>query len=53
MMKVAVFCGSNLGRSQIFGDAALRLGRALAARGVELVFGGTDKGLMKSSLTRS
>jgi len=47
MMKVAVFCGSNLGRSQIYGDAALQLGRALAARRVALVFGGTNKGLMK------
>jgi uncharacterized protein (TIGR00730 family) len=46
-MKVAVFCGSNLGGSPIYADAALQLGRALAARKVGLVFGGTNKGLMK------
>ena len=46
-MKVAVFCGSNPGRSEIYGNAALQLGRALAARKIGLVFGGTNKGLMK------
>lgn len=47
MTKIAVFCGSNLGRGARYGESAHALGRARAARGIELVFGGTDKGLMK------
>jgi uncharacterized protein (TIGR00730 family) len=46
-MKIAVFCGSNPGKSEIYCDAAAALGRSLAARNIELVFGGTNKGLMK------
>lgn len=46
-MKIAVFCGSNPGKSDIYRDAAEALGRALAARKIDLVFGGTNKGLMK------
>jgi uncharacterized protein (TIGR00730 family) len=46
-MKIAVFCGSNPGRSEIYAEAAAALGRALAAKNIELVFGGTNKGLMK------
>jgi uncharacterized protein (TIGR00730 family) len=46
-MKLAVFCGSNLGRSDIYREAAASLGQALAARDIELVFGGSSKGLMK------
>jgi uncharacterized protein (TIGR00730 family) len=47
MKKVAVFCGSNFGKSDIYRDAATALGRAFAGRGIALVYGGTNKGLMK------
>ena len=47
MTKLAVFCGSNSGRTQIYRDAAAALGVALADQGIRLVFGGTNKGLMK------
>ncbi len=47
MMKMAVFCGSNFGASGVYRDAAAALGRALAAEKIQLVFGGTSKGLMK------
>jgi uncharacterized protein (TIGR00730 family) len=47
MNRIAVFCGSNQGRSPRYGEGARSLGRALAARGIDLVFGGTGKGLMK------
>jgi uncharacterized protein (TIGR00730 family) len=47
MMKIAVFCGSNFGASGIYREAAAALGRTLADEKVELVFGGTSKGLMK------
>jgi uncharacterized protein (TIGR00730 family) len=44
--RVAVFCGSNVGRGEAYGRAAAALGRELAGRGIGLVFGGTMKGLM-------
>ena len=47
MTKLAVFCGSNSGRTEIYRDAAATLGVALADQGIRLVFGGTNKGLMK------
>ena len=46
-MKIAVFCGSNFGKSDVYRRAAEALGEALAEQRVELVFGGTNKGLMK------
>jgi uncharacterized protein (TIGR00730 family) len=44
--RVAVFCGSNVGRGDGYRRAAAALGRELAARRIGLVFGGTMKGLM-------
>lgn len=46
MKRVCVFCGSSPGRDAIFLDAADRLGRTLARRGLELVYGGAHVGLM-------
>jgi uncharacterized protein (TIGR00730 family) len=46
MHSVAVFCGSNFGRGDIYRNAAAGLGRTLAAQGLRLVYGGTHKGLM-------
>jgi len=43
---IAIFCGSNVGDSDMFAAAAAALGRALAGRGITLVYGGTHKGLM-------
>ncbi|MCC2657584.1 MAG: hypothetical protein K0Q76_2692 [Panacagrimonas sp.] len=43
---VAVFCGSNVGASTRFADAARSLGRLLGESDVTLVYGGTAKGLM-------
>jgi uncharacterized protein (TIGR00730 family) len=43
---IAVFCGSNVGQGEAYIRAAAALGRALAARHIGLVFGGTNKGLM-------
>jgi uncharacterized protein (TIGR00730 family) len=47
MKNIAVFCGSNVGKSDIYRDAALSLGRAFAVQKIGLVYGGTNKGLMK------
>jgi uncharacterized protein (TIGR00730 family) len=45
-MRIAVFCGSKLGQQSVYRVAAERCGRALAERGVGLVFGGGHIGLM-------
>jgi uncharacterized protein (TIGR00730 family) len=44
--RVAVYCGSNVGRGAAYMHAASRLGATLAERGVAVVYGGTHKGLM-------
>jgi uncharacterized protein (TIGR00730 family) len=46
LKAIAVFCGSNFGASEAYADAARALGREIAARGITLVYGGTQKGLM-------
>jgi uncharacterized protein (TIGR00730 family) len=46
MHSVAVFCGSNFGVSPAYKDAAEALGREIAMRGLTLIYGGTQKGLM-------
>jgi len=43
---IAVFCGSNHGQSPMYAEAAAALGRAMAARGIAVVYGGTHLGLM-------
>jgi len=44
--NVCVYCGSSAGNDARFGEAAEALGRALAAEGVGLVYGGAGDGLM-------
>ena len=44
--RICVFCGSSTGKRRIFEDAARGLARGLAARGIDLVFGGGRVGLM-------
>jgi len=44
--NVCVYCGSSAGNDARFSDAAEALGRALAAGGVGLVYGGGGEGLM-------
>jgi uncharacterized protein (TIGR00730 family) len=44
--SLCVFCGSNPGASPAYGEAAARLGRTLAGRGLTLVYGGGRVGLM-------
>jgi uncharacterized protein (TIGR00730 family) len=46
MKRLCVFCGSSHGNSPAFEAAARELGEALAARGIELVYGGSHVGLM-------
>jgi len=44
--RVCVFCGSSPGRDPRHAEAAAALARALAARGLSLVYGGGSVGLM-------
>ncbi len=46
MKALCVYCGSNPGFRGIYAEAAEALGRALAERGITLVYGGAAKGLM-------
>lgn len=45
--RICVFCGSNLGRHDLYARAADELGRALAKREIELIYGGASVGLMR------
>src|SRR5579864_5660001 len=45
-MRLTVFCGSSLGRSPAYAQAARELGREMLARNVGLVYGGASVGLM-------
>ena len=46
LKAITVFCGSSAGRDPAFPSAAAELGRALAASGRTLVYGGGHVGLM-------
>jgi uncharacterized protein (TIGR00730 family) len=44
--RICVFCGSSTGADPRYAEVARRFGRALASRGLGLVFGGGSIGLM-------
>ena len=46
MKRICVFCGSNAGNNPLYRAEAEKLGRQLAARGIELVYGAGNVGLM-------
>jgi uncharacterized protein (TIGR00730 family) len=46
MKRICVFCGSSTGNDPRHAEAARALGRAIGARGLELVYGGGSVGLM-------
>lgn len=46
MKQVCVFCGSRSGRDPIYREAAIEMGTALARRGLTLIYGGGNVGLM-------
>jgi len=46
MPRICVFCGSSFGSNSSYSWAAQHLGELLAARNVELVYGGATVGLM-------
>lgn len=46
MKRICVYCGSAMGHSPAFREAAENLGALLAGRGIALVYGGGNIGLM-------
>jgi hypothetical protein len=44
--SLCVFCGSSLGRQQLYTDAAIHLAKYLLAKRIVLVYGGANVGLM-------
>lgn len=44
--SLCVFCGSSLGERARYAEAARSLGTTLAARGLRLVYGGSNRGVM-------
>ena len=52
MERICVFSGSSPGAHPDYLRAAEELGRALAAQGIGLVYGGASVGLMGASPTR-
>ncbi|MED3960870.1 TIGR00730 family Rossman fold protein [Niallia taxi] len=46
MKKLAIFCGSSNGASEIYIECAKKLGKELAKRNITLVYGGASVGIM-------
>lgn len=46
MKRICVFCGASTGTNPAYQDAAVDMGRTLAKNGIDLVYGGGNKGLM-------
>jgi uncharacterized protein (TIGR00730 family) len=46
LKSVCVFCGSNSGAGETYAETARALARAIARRGLKLVYGGGNVGLM-------
>jgi uncharacterized protein (TIGR00730 family) len=44
--RICVFCGSSAGRHAIYAERAREVGELIAERGLELVYGGAQVGLM-------
>lgn len=46
MVRVCVFCGSSIGASPVYAESARAFAIELVARGIEVVYGGANVGLM-------
>lgn len=46
MKRIAVYCGSSSGRTALYENESTKLGKALAEREIELVYGGGAVGMM-------
>lgn len=47
MKNIGIFCGSSMGNTSIYAEAAQQLAKAMAAKGMRMVYGGANVGLMK------
>lgn len=45
-MRIAVYCGSGFGKRKIYAEAADEVGSWIAEKGYELIYGGSERGLM-------
>ena len=46
MQRLAVYCGANAGKNPAYAEITILLGKTMAARGLDLVYGGGRLGLM-------
>lgn len=46
MKRIAVFCGASEGYNEVYREAGWEVGSMLAARGIEVVYGGARVGIM-------
>lgn len=46
MLRICVYCGSNMGARPVYADAAVALADELVRQDLELVYGGAAKGIM-------
>lgn len=46
MRRICVFCGASTGNNPAYQEAAVAMGATLAENGIDLVYGGGNKGLM-------
>ena len=46
IQSISVFCGSSPGTDPLYGEMAAALGTHLGEQDIQLVFGGSDAGLM-------
>lgn len=45
-LRIAIYCGSSSGKSPVYEEAAVELGKALAKKKYGVVYGGSNQGLM-------
>jgi uncharacterized protein (TIGR00730 family) len=48
MKKIAIFCGASIGFNPVYAQEAAKLGKFLAQKNIEIVFGGGKFGMMGS-----
>jgi uncharacterized protein (TIGR00730 family) len=46
LQSICIFCGASTGANPLYREAAIAMGRALAAKGIRLIYGGGAVGLM-------
>ena len=47
MKNISIFCGAHIGRNHEYAKAAESIAKAIAKKGINIVFGGGNVGLMK------